>query len=84
MSNLTVNQRNQYERAGFQERRPRPSAAERRGIAIYVGVALVVLAVLTFAAVQVFDGWHHLIVIGDLIVLLLGIAAWVYPGRRHA
>jgi len=31
-----------------------------------------------FAAAQVFDGWPHLIVIGDLIVVTFAIAAWLY------
>jgi hypothetical protein len=33
--------------------------------------------------VQVFDGWHHLIIIGDLVIVFLGIAAWVWPQRRN-
>jgi hypothetical protein len=42
-----------------------------------------VLGLLLVWAAQVFDGWHHLIVIADLVVLLFGIAAWVDQTRTN-
>ena len=36
-----------------------------------------VLAALTVAAIQVFDGWAHLIVIGDLVIFTAAIAVWL-------
>ncbi|HYU61057.1 MAG TPA: hypothetical protein VEK39_09870 [Solirubrobacterales bacterium] len=83
MGNLTVHDRNQYERAGYTDSPRLSGTAERRVMVAYTIIGLVVLAVLTFAAVQVFDGWHHLIVIGDLLVILFGLAAWVWPERKH-
>jgi hypothetical protein len=83
MGNLTVHDRNQYERANYAEAPRLTGTAERRVMVAYSVIGLVVLAVLTFAAVQVFDGWHHLIIIGDLLVILFGIAAWVWPERKH-
>jgi hypothetical protein len=41
-----------------------------------------VLVVLTIAAVQVFDGWHHLIVIADIVLVLGAIAVWIYSTRQ--
>jgi hypothetical protein len=83
MGNLTVQDRNQYERANYTDAARLTTAAERRLMTAYTLIGAVVLAVLTFAAVQVFDGWHHLIIIGDLLVILFGVAAWVWPQRKH-
>jgi hypothetical protein len=85
MGNLTVNERNQYERAGYTDDTAwrATSVWGRRALLAYTLIGLAVLAALTFAAVQVFDGWHHLIVIADVIVILLGVAAWVYPERKR-
>jgi hypothetical protein len=83
MGNLTVHDRNQYERANYSDMVRPTSTAERRLMGAYVAIGVVVLAVLTFAAVQVFDGWHHLIIIGDLVIVFFGIAAWVWPQRKN-
>jgi hypothetical protein len=83
MGNLTVHDRNQYERANYSEAPRLTGTVERRVMIAYTVIGLIVLAVMTFAAVQVFDGWHHLIIIGDLLVILFGIAAWVWPERKH-
>lgn len=81
MSNLRVQDRNQYERAGYAAP-PRISEGGRKALTIYTIVGVVVLAALSYAAFQVFDGWHHLIVIADIIIVVLGLAAWVNPNRR--
>lgn len=84
MSRMTVNQRNQFERASLAESSHRPrTRIGRAALALYTVLALILLAVLTYAALWVFDGVHHLIVIGVLVAFVLGIAAWVYPQRRH-
>jgi hypothetical protein len=78
MSRMTEADRNQFERATYSERslRPRSEGGKRATIA-FVVVALAVLAALTVAAIQVFDGWAHLIVIGDLIIFTAAIAVWL-------
>jgi hypothetical protein len=83
MGNLTVHDRNQYERAAYTDAPRLTGTAERRVMLAYTVIGLVVIAALTFAAVQVFDGWHHLIIIADLVVIFFGIAAWVWPERKH-
>jgi hypothetical protein len=84
MSNLTVNQRNQYERASYTETSMRPrTEAGRRAVAAYLGISLIVLALLSFAAYQVFDGWPSLIVFADIVLVMFGLAAWVYPQRKN-
>ena len=84
MGNLTVQDRNQYERANYADVARPTTTAERRLMVAYTLIGALVLAVLTFAAVQVFDGWHHLIIIGDLVVIFFGVAAWVWPQRKNA
>jgi hypothetical protein len=85
MSNLNVNQMNQYERATFSEptliRRVTPRG--RRILAISSFVFAGILGVLTYAAVTVFNGWPHLIVIADLLILVYGVAQWVDPNRKR-
>jgi heme O synthase-like polyprenyltransferase len=83
MGNLTVHDRNQYERANYQDAPRLTGTAERRLMVAYSVIGLVVLAVLTFAAVQIFDGWHHAIIIADLVIVFFGLAAWVWPERKH-
>ena len=82
MGNRTVHDRNQYERANYSDA-PRVSGAARRVMIAYTLVGLVVLAALTFAAVQVFDGWIHAIIIADLIIVFFGLAFWVWPERKN-
>lgn len=85
MSNMTENQRNQYERVDLRESRPLLTSLSEGGqrfLAVLTVIFIGVLALLTFAAVQVFDGWHHLIVIGDMVLVFFAIAAWIYSLRQ--
>jgi hypothetical protein len=80
---MTVNERNQFERSGYAERSPRLSDSGRRAMIITTIVGLVILAVLSVAAFQVFEGGHHWIVIADIVIVTLGLAAWVNPDRKN-
>jgi uncharacterized membrane protein YqjE len=85
MANMTENQRAQFERYDLRETRPRINRVSERGQRYLAGLTLLfigVLVVLTIAAVQVFDGWHHLIVIADIVIIFLAIAAWIYSTRQ--
>ena len=87
MANMTGAERAQVERhdlGDIPDRLKMPTARERRALHVITVVAIIVLAVLTYAALQVFEGWAHLVVIADLVIVFFGIAAWVYPGRTHA
>jgi hypothetical protein len=86
MSNMTENQRAQYERYDLRERRPRMTELSEGGQKLLSGLTILfigVLAALTWAAVQIFDGWHHLIVIADIVIIFLAIAAWIYSTRSE-
>jgi hypothetical protein len=85
MSNMTENQRTQFERYDLREKRPRLHEVSEGGQRVLAGLTILfigVLAALTWAAVQIFDGWHHLIVIADLVIVFLAIAAWIHSTRR--
>jgi Flp pilus assembly protein TadB len=84
MSKMTVSDRNQFERASLRESSDRPRTPIGRGAAItYTLIALVVLGALIFASFQVFAGLPHLIVIAVIIIVVLGLAAWVNPRRSN-
>ena len=83
MSNLTETQRSQMEAANFSESARVRSRTGQRVAGAYVGIGLILLAVLSFAAYQAFDGWPDAIVLGDIVLIVLGLAAWVYPQRAN-
>lgn len=85
MSNMTENDRNQFSRYDLQDARPRMTQLSERGTKILAVLTLVfigVLAALTYAAIQVFDGMHHLIIIADLVLVVLAVAFWVNSTRQ--
>lgn len=84
MSRMTVSDRNQFERASLVESsdHPRTSIGRRAAIA-YTVIAAAVLAALIYAAYRVFDGLPHLIVLAVIVIVVLGLAAWVNPKRRN-
>jgi hypothetical protein len=86
MPNLTAADHNQYERASLRsgERLMSVSSAGQRLLNTYAVFALAVLGALTYAAVGLFDGWPHALVIGDLLLITYGIARWVNPDRKHS
>jgi archaellum biogenesis protein FlaJ (TadC family) len=84
MSRMTVSDRNQFERADLRESSDHPrTPIGRRAAIIYTAIALVVLAALIYASFQVFAGLPHLIVLAVIIIVVLGLAAWVNPTRRN-
>lgn len=81
---MTVSDRNQFERANLRESSDRPrTPLGRRALIGYTAIALAVLAALIFAAYQVFDGLPHLVVLAVIIIVVLGLAAWVNPRRPN-
>jgi hypothetical protein len=87
MANMTGAERMQIERYDLGDARDRLKSISSRGQRVLAAATIffvAVLGVLTYAAAQVFDGWHHLIVLADVAIVFFGIAAWVYPRRKHA
>ena len=79
MASMTQTDRNQLSRYDLQDSHPRLTEVGERGTKILAALTLIfigVLAALTYAAVQVFDGWHHLIVLADIAIIFFAIATW--------
>jgi hypothetical protein len=80
MSNMTQGDRDQIERfelGSTDDRLNRATPGQQRVLSVLTPIFIVVLGAMVFAAAQVFDGWPHLIVIGDLIVVVFAIAFWL-------
>jgi hypothetical protein len=87
MANMSGAQRIQVERYDLGYTRNRlnaAGAAGRKFLIAYTVVALVVLAALTYAAIDIFEVSRDAVVAADLVILFFGLAGWVNPNRKHA
>ena len=82
MSNMTVNQRNQYDRATYAGSGERLRHGSERGAAIYSVIAAVIAIGLCVAAVTVIDGWAQWVVLGAIVMTTIGFMIAVSPNRR--
>jgi hypothetical protein len=82
MSNMTVNQRNQYDRATYAGSADRIRHGSERGATIYSVIAAVVAIGLCVAAVSVIDGWAQWVVLGGIVITTIGFMIAVSPNRR--
>lgn len=81
MSNMTENQRDQIERFELghtDDRLNRATPGQQKALSVLTPIFILILGAMVFAAAQVFDGWPHLIVIGDLVVVVFALANWLY------
>ena len=81
MSNMTVNQRNEEERATFSGSAERIRHGSERGALIYNVFALIVGAALCVAAVSVINGWAQWVVLGGIVATVVGFMIAVSPNR---
>jgi hypothetical protein len=84
MSNMTESQRDQMGRPDLGYTRTRLNQAtpgQQRVWSVLTVVFIGVLVALSYAAVQVFDGWAHLVVIADLIIVFFAVAIWLNRGK---
>lgn len=81
MSHMTVNQRNQYDRAEFSAATTGGEASPR-SLAIFTAIAAVVLGGLAYATVTVIDGWAQAIVLGFILLTAVGTIIAVSPTRK--
>jgi hypothetical protein len=82
MSNTTVNQRNQYERATMAGSAERIRRGSERGASAFNIVAALVAAALSYGAVTLIDGWSQWVVLGAIVVTTVGVMIAVSPARR--
>jgi fatty acid desaturase len=82
MSNMTVNQRNEMERATLAGSSERIRRGSERGALIYNAIALIIGAALCVAALSVIDGWAQWVVLGAIIATMIGFMIAISPNRK--
>jgi fatty acid desaturase len=82
MSNMTVNQRNQYDRATYAGSADRIRHGSERGAMIYSVIAAIVAIGLCVAAVSVINGWAQWVVLAGIVITTIGFMIAVSPNRR--
>ena len=81
MSNMTVNQRNQYERATFSAPTGVGVQNPRRLIILNVVLALIAAALIV-GTIVVIDGWAQGVVLAMIVVTTVGAMIALSPNRR--
>ncbi len=82
MSNMTVNQRAQYDRVDLSVATTGVGIRDRRPVIAYTVLATVVLVGLGYATVTAIDGWAQAIVVGFIVLTVVGAMIAVSPTRR--
>ena len=82
MSNMTVNQRNQDDRALYGGSAERIRRGSERGALIYSLIALVVAGFLCYAAAEIMNGWWQFVVMGAIVMTAIGAMIALSPNRR--
>ena len=82
MSNMTVNQRDQYDRATYAGSAERIRHGSERGTTIFNVIAVIVAAALCFTAITVIDGWSQWVVLGVIVFTTVGVMIAISPNRR--
>ena len=82
MSNTTVNQRNQYDRAAYGGSAERIRRGSERATLIYNVLAFIVAGVLCYAAAELMNGWWQFVIMGAIVMTTVGLMIAVAPNRR--
>jgi hypothetical protein len=82
MGNMTVNQRNQFERHDLSDKTTGTTVRNRRRLIVFNVIALVILGVLGYAAVVAIDGWAQAVVLGVIVLTAIGAMIALSPNRR--
>jgi hypothetical protein len=82
MSNMTVNQRNEMDRATYSGTSERIRRGSERGALIYNVIALLIGAALCAAALSVIEGWAQWLVLGVVVATTIGFMIAISPNRR--
>jgi fatty acid desaturase len=81
MSNMTVNQRNEMDRATYSGTSERIRRGSERGALVYNVAALIIGAALCAAALSVIDGWAQWVVLGGIVATVIGFMIAISPNR---
>ena len=82
MGNMTVNQRNQFERQDLKVPTTGTHVRDKRRLIAFNVIALVILAALGYAAAVAIDGWAKGVVLGVIVLTAIGAMIALSPNRR--
>ena len=82
MSNMTVNQRAQFERVDLKVPTTGVQVRHRGAVIAYTVVAALLVGALGYASVALIDGWARAIVFGFILLTVAGAMIAVSPNRR--
>jgi hypothetical protein len=82
MSNMTVNQRNQFDRVELSVPTTGVGVRDNRRMVAFTVVATLLVAVLVLANLTLIEGWAQAIVFGFILLTAVGAMIAVSPSRR--
>jgi hypothetical protein len=82
MSNMTENQRSQYERPDLSVPSTGVQLRSKRGLVIYMALTIPLLAVLVYLTVEGINEWWQGLVLGMIVFTTIGLMIAISPNRR--
>jgi hypothetical protein len=82
MANMTVNQRNQFDRVELSTPTTGVQVRDGRYMVAYAVLATAIVGALGYATVTLIDGWAQAIVFGVILLTAVGVMIAVSPSRR--
>jgi lysylphosphatidylglycerol synthetase-like protein (DUF2156 family) len=82
MANTDITQRAQYERSDLLAGGEGIRRGAEKGAAIYSVIALILGAVLAYAAVKTIDNWAQWLVLGVIVAFTVAVAVAIGPNRK--
>ncbi len=82
MSNMTENQRAQFERATYAGSGERIRRGSERTASVFNLLGLIIACVLSYAVVTTIEGWAQWVVLGAIVATTVGVMIAVSPNRR--
>ena len=83
MANMTVNQRNQFDRVELSLPTTGVGVRDRRRVIAFNALAALVIAALGYATVVAIDGWAKGVVLGFIMLTVVGAMIAVSPARPN-
>jgi len=83
MSNMTVNQRNQFDRVELSVPTTGVRVRNRKSLVAFTALAFAVLVTLSYAAVEFLDSWARLAVLGGIVATTVGAMIALDPRRPY-
>lgn len=82
MANMTVNDRNQFDRVELSVPSTGVGVRNRKLLAAFTVLAFAVLVVLSYAAIELLDSWAQWAVLGGIVVTVIGAMIALSPNAR--